>query len=105
MKQLTKEDFDGIEIKGKVVSPHALKAQQLIDQFLLSDADVVEIEETDFDNEFDFSNKADFRKATDYLRNVTYRIAYKKDDVCVKARANRLFLARRSIFPDRRMWF
>lgn len=90
MKKITVEEFQ--KVGAKELSPAKKLASKIVEDFIATDDDVVEVEEKDFNNEFKFNYSKQALKAATLLRNV----ANKHKDICVKQRSNRLFIGKRS---------
>ena len=101
MKKFTKEEFDNLGTTARKKTKAMKKAEALVIEFLESDEDIVEIEESDFDGMFEFDDQKQRTKAAGKLRNVLMRNAFRDEDVAVKGKANRLFLVKPSVFNNR----
>jgi len=103
MKKVKLEEFVKSDTR-KGASPHAVKARELVEEFLKMGEDIVEIEEKDFDDELKFDDVKDKGKVTSCLRNAVHKLD-KGNKLRVKQRGNRIFLGKREVIdPNSMKW-
>ena len=104
MKKLDANEFDSIKV-NKVFTKLSEKSGYILQDFLDSGADVVEIEEKDFQNQFDFSDKSQRDRASGALRNKAKTIEFRRYDIAVRTVNARIFVGKHDVLFKPDPWY
>lgn len=104
MKKIDAKEYEAIKV-NKVFTQLSEKAGYILQDFLDSKTDVVEIEEKDFQNQFDFSDKSQRDRASGALRNKAKTVEFRRYDIAVRTVNGRIFVGKHDILFKPDPWF
>ena len=100
MKQVDKEYYDSFS-RHKKHSPAKAVARKIIDEFVASGMDIVEVDATDFEGLFDFKDGDGAAKAAATLGNLLNTSEFAKVDAYISCRKGHVFIMRKGMRDDR----